>query len=327
MPDPHAPPASLELPETHALLAADVLSGGRRLAGTLWLGTGRRPGRTVTRLPGGGWRRAEPGPAGPLVLEVRRTQDAVAMQVWGPAATPRAAAEAALVATRRWAGLDDDLVGFAELVEPHPVLRHALRHLGPPVVGALPRVAESYGRAVLGQLVQGLEAGRSAHQLVAMIGTPTPQGVWAWPTREALGATAAHVLRRCGISLRSAGALHRFAAAEPAFAAAAAAQDWRRLDARLRRLPGSGIWTAAETRLYLGDADAVSYGDYHLPHVVGWAIGDRSETDEAMAELLAPFAPHRGRVIKLLEQAARQGLVPAKPRRAPRAALSAHRYW
>jgi 3-methyladenine DNA glycosylase/8-oxoguanine DNA glycosylase len=207
------------------------------------------------------------------------------------------------------------------------VLRHALRQMGPPIIGALPRAAESFGRAVLGQLVQGVEANRSCAQMVAMIGTSTPQGVWAYPTRQALGETPAHQLRRCGIPLRSAGALHRFAVDEATVQQLVDARDWAGADARLRRMPGVGVWTSAETRLYVGDADAISYGDYHLPHVVGWAIGDRTETDEAMAELLAPFAPHRGRVIKLLESAARRGIVPAKPRQAARAALSAHRYW
>lgn len=308
-------------------VAPDPDAGPPRLAGTMWMGAGRRRGRVVDRLPGGGWRRAEQSPVGPLLLEVRRDARGVTAQVWGAAATPADTAGRALVAARRWAGLEDDLTGFAELIAAHPVLRRVLRQLGPPLIGALPRAAESFGRAVMGQLVQGVEAGRSCDELVVMIGTATPQGVWAWPTREAVGRAPAHQLRRCGIPLRSAGALHRFAVDEPVLDRLAAAQDWAGLDARLRSMPGVGVWTSAETRLYLGDADAVSYGDYHLPHIVGWAIGERTETDEAMAELLAPFAPHRGRVIKLLELAARRGVVDAKPRRAPRAAVSAHRYW
>lgn len=315
------------MPDVLTLLAADALPPGRRLAGTMWMGAGRVRGHVVDRLPGGGWRRAEQGPEGPLLLEVRPTEQALVLQVWGSRRTPADVADSALDATRRWAGLDDDVAGFADLLADHPLLREVLHQLGPPIIGALPRAAESFGRAVLGQLVQGVEAGRSAHQLVALAGTPTPQGVWAWPTRRALGSLPAHQLRRCGIALRSAGALHRFTVEEARFEQVARARDWSQLEALLRRLPGVGVWTSAETRLYLGDADAVSYGDYHLPHIVGWAIGERTETDEAMAELVAPFAPHRGRLIKLLELAARRGLVDAKPRRAPRAALSTHRYW
>lgn len=294
---------------------------------SMWMGSGRRPGQVVARLPAGGWRRAEQGPDGPLVLEVRPSGDRLVLGVWGAATTSPADADRALVAARRWAGLEDDATGFLDLVVPNEVLRRTVSRLGTPVLGALPRAAESFGRAVLGQLVQGLEAGRSTAEMVAMTGQPTSQGLWAYPSRQALGRTPAHDLRRCGICLRSAGALHRFVVSEHRFEQLYADRRWQVLDDHLRRLPGVGVWTAAETRLYLGDADAVSYGDYHIPALVGWALGERTETDEAMAELLAPYAPHRGRVIRLLELAAARGLVAVKPRRGPRRPLSAHRYY
>jgi 3-methyladenine DNA glycosylase/8-oxoguanine DNA glycosylase len=51
----------------------------------------------------------------------------------------------------------------------------------------------------------------------------------------------------------------------------------------------------------LGDPDAVPVGDYHLPHIVGYAFeGTPRSTDERMLELLEPFRGHRGRVIRLL---------------------------
>jgi len=60
--------------------------------------------------------------------------------------------------------------------------------------------------------------------------------------------------------------------------------------------------TAAEVGLVaLGDADAVPVGDYHLPHMVAWNLaGEPRGTDERMLELLAPFAGHRGRALRLL---------------------------
>src|SRR5439155_5197043 len=72
---------------------------------------------------------------------------------------------------------------------------------------------------------------------------------------------------------------------------------------RLHALPGMGRWTAAEVALVaLGDADAVSVDDYHLPHLVSWALaGEPRGTDERMLELLEPYRGHRGRVIRLLE--------------------------
>src|SRR5688500_11458022 len=75
------------------------------------------------RLGGRGFRRAEQGPAGPLLLEVRPHAAGVDLQVWGSTETPVEAVARALEDARRWAGLHDDVVGFAELVDAHPVLR------------------------------------------------------------------------------------------------------------------------------------------------------------------------------------------------------------
>ena len=87
--------------------------------------------------------------------------------------------------------------------------------------------------------------------------------------------------------------------------------------ARLQALPLVGQWTAAEVGLRaLGDADAVSVGDFHLRHAVCWALaGEPRGTDERMLELLAPYAGNRARVIRLIEAAGVQA-----PRRGPRMA-------
>src|SRR5439155_17065056 len=84
---------------------------------------------------------------------------------------------------------------------------------------------------------------------------------------------------------------------------------------RLRALPGIGAWTASEVgAVAFGDPDAVSVGDFHVPHLVSWALaGEPRGTDQRMLELLAPYAGHRGRVVRLLESS---GL--AAPRFGPR---------
>ena len=75
------------------------------------------------------------------------------------------------------------------------------------------------------------------------------------------------------------------------------------LTQRLRTVHGVGPWTAAETvSVALGDADAVSVGDFHIPNLVAWALaGEPRGTDERMLELLEPYRGQRGRVIRLLE--------------------------
>ncbi len=80
-------------------------------------------------------------------------------------------------------------------------------------------------------------------------------------------------------------------------------------------LPGIGPWTAAEAvQRAMSGADAVSVGDYHLPNVVGWALVGRKLDDAGMLEVLAPYAPHRARAIRLTEV----GPAPRPPKRGPR---------
>ncbi|MDQ6648921.1 MAG: DNA-3-methyladenine glycosylase 2 family protein, partial [Actinomycetota bacterium] len=82
---------------------------------------------------------------------------------------------------------------------------------------------------------------------------------------------------------------------------------------RLTAVPGVGAWTAAEVaQRALGDCDAVSVGDFHVPALVGWALAGRPVDDDGMLELLAPYRPHRYRAVRLIE------LTVAKPRFAPR---------
>ena len=88
--------------------------------------------------------------------------------------------------------------------------------------------------------------------------------------------------------------------------------------ARLTAVRGIGPWTAAIVeRVAFGDADAVEVGDYHLPNLVAWNLAgqDRAD-DDRMLELLAPFAPHRGRTLRLLELGGQQA-----PRRGARMAV------
>ena len=84
--------------------------------------------------------------------------------------------------------------------------------------------------------------------------------------------------------------------------------------ARLRVVPGIGVWTAAETaQRALGDADALSVGDFHIPDLVGHVLIGRRVDDDGMLELLAEWPAHRHRVVRLIELS---GV--GKPRYGPR---------
>ena len=290
------------------------------------------PRGAVVTFDGRWYRRAEAGPAGPLILAAAADPDGTTVQVWGPAETPAPAVAGAVESATAWAGLRDDLTGVDAVLTSTPLLRRLVDRVGEVRLSATPRVGEALGRSIIEQLVQGKEARRSIAQLVARCGTQVDRHRWHWPTAPALGALPVWELRRCGVSGRMTTALHAGAVEDARLERART--SWQALDRRLLALPGVGPWTSAETRLRLGDPDAVSVGDYHLPTTVGHALagpdGDGpggTWTDAGMLELLAPYAGQRGRVIRLLETAAAAGLVARRQRRGPRKALSAHRYW
>lgn len=74
------------------------------------------------------------------------------------------------------------------------------------------------------------------------------------------------------------------------------------LGLRLRSVPGIGEWTVAEAlQRSHGAADLPSVGDYHLSNFVGAAMTGARTDDAGMLRLLAPYAPHRQRIIRLLK--------------------------
>jgi 3-methyladenine DNA glycosylase/8-oxoguanine DNA glycosylase len=85
-------------------------------------------------------------------------------------------------------------------------------------------------------------------------------------------------------------------------------------------VPGVGVWTSAEVRFRAhGDADAVSFGDYHVARWVGWALTGEEIDDDGLVELLEPYRPHRARVQRLVELSGRR-----PPRRGPRMPARTH---
>ena len=68
-----------------------------------------------------------------------------------------------------------------------------------------------------------------------------------------------------------------------------------------------------------GDADAISFGDYHVAKDVTFALTGRPADDATMARLVEPYRPHRLRVQVLV---ALGGL--GRPRRGPRMTVPAH---
>ncbi len=234
-------------------------------------------------------------PDGPGTLRLTRTADGLDAVAYGPGA--------AWLADRAdaYAGLRDDLTGFAALAVAHPVvarLAHTFAGTRMPATGLLFRRVLV---AVLEQKVTGTEAYRAYRGIVRRFGEPAPgpAALTLPPDPAAIAATPYWEFHRFGVEQRRTQALLRIALEASRLERCADSAEATR---RMTALPGIGPWTAAEAvRTAYGDADAVSVGDYHIPNTVAWALaGEARGTDERMLELLAPYAGHRGRVCDLL---------------------------
>lgn len=252
-------------------------------------------------------------PDGPASLSLEREPAGLIATGYGPGADWVVARADAV------AGLRDDLSGFAELAEAHPVvaqLAHTYHGVRLPATGCVfPRLL----RAIFEQKVTGVEAYRAYAATVRHFREPAPgplgRQLLLPPEPAAVAATPYWVFHPFGVEQRRAETLRR-AAAEAARLQRCA--DTATATARLTAIRGIGPWTAAEVvRTVFGDPDAVSVGDYHIPNTVAWALAGEARGDDArMLALLAPFQGHRGRVCTLLAAA---GI--AAPRFGPRAPL------
>lgn len=244
-----------------------------------------------------GWWATARTPDGPGTLHVRRQAEGVVASAWGPGRGWL------LERADRWVGLADR---SEELVTEHPVVGPlARRHRGYRF-GATGIVFDSLIRAIVEQKVSGKEASRSLAGLWRRFGDPAPGPVRLAlpPDPDRLADAPYWDYHRLGLERLRAETLRRVAADQPAIARLSEMGS-REAQRALQRYPGVGEWTAAETvAVSHGDPDAVSVGDYHHKNLVAWHLAGRPRgTDQEMLELLEPFRPHRGRVIRLLARA------------------------
>jgi 3-methyladenine DNA glycosylase/8-oxoguanine DNA glycosylase len=243
-------------------------------------------------------------------MHLRAVADSIEVTAWGPGG------DWTLEHAPELLGFDDDASDFQPF---HPVLRDAHRRLAGLRIGRTSAVVEALVPSILEQKVAGKEAWRSYAGLVHAVSEPAPGplGLLLPPSPERLGELPYHAFHRFGIERRRAVAMTRACgrARRLEETTTMSAEEAHR---RLTAFPGIGEWTAAEVAtVALGDPDAVSVGDYHLPHVVSWALaGEPRGDDDRMLELLEPYRGHRGRVIRLIEAA---GMWP--PRFGPRQRL------
>jgi len=267
-------------------------------------------------LQGRHWR-ALGTPEGPatLVIQARPAEGEVYAAAWGRGR------DWALEQVPAMLGAEDDPSGF----DPRePVLHELWRQHSHHRFGRTGLVMEALVPAIIEQKVTGQEAFGSFRDLVLRYGNAAPGPghdlklqiqpdadtlrtipSWEWLKLSIDPARSRAVV----ISARNAAALERTLRLDPAEAERA-----------LRSQPGIGEWTAAEVRQRaFGDADAVSFGDYHVAKDIGWVMRGEAMTDDELREYLEPWRPHRGRVQALLALGGRH-----RPRRGPRMTPRTH---
>jgi 3-methyladenine DNA glycosylase/8-oxoguanine DNA glycosylase len=281
----------------------------------------------IRTAPDGVWL-AFTTPRGPATLRLAlagpRADPAVDAQAWGPGAVD------AVDSVPRMLGSEDDWSGFDEpafhATLPRMVIEARRRNLAIrlPATG---RIIDSLVPTILEQKVTVIEARRGYRYLMYRFGTAAPGAGTVAPANLLVQPTAAQWLHipswewhKAGVgpqrsatimrALRSAVALERLAALPAAEAGT-----------KLQTLPGIGVWTAAEVvQRTHGCPDSIAVGDYHLAAYVGAALTGRRTDDAGMLRLLAPWAGHRQRVVRMLGLSGFR-----KPTFGPRMTIQDHR--
>lgn len=263
------------------------------------------------------WATSTPDGPGTLQLTSRPSTGEMQAAAWGAGAAWLIESAPTVI------GAGDALDGF----EPrHRVVEEAWRrHPG----WRMPRTRRPFDAciaAVIEQKVTGVEARRSWRWLVATLGEPAPgpvpSGMTVPPTPAALRTVSDADVHRAGLTPQRSRTMRTVAMASAAVERTADL-DGSAADVVLGAIPGLGVWTSAEVRQRAhGDADAVSFGDFHVAKdVCWWLTGERGD-DQRMAELLEPYAGHRYRVQRLMELSGAHA-----PRRGPRMTVPQHRRW
>lgn len=263
--------------------------------------------------------RASRTPDGVATLALRQRSDgSVRGAAWGPGA------EWALGQLPALCGADDDPSVFDG--SRHPLVADAHRRNPGLRLGRTDLVFDALAGAIFEQKITGLQAFAAWRRIVTWHGDrapgPTPRPMFAPPSIEGWRHVPSWAWHRAGLEPPQSKTLVRAARRGDAIARAVAdAEDGEAVDRVLVSQPGIGPWTSAETRIRaLGDPDAVSVGDVHLSHEVGYALTGARVDDDGMLRLLAPWAGQRQRVIRLIYASGVR-----EPRRAPRLHPEDHR--
>ncbi|HZD22584.1 MAG TPA: DNA-3-methyladenine glycosylase 2 family protein [Acidimicrobiia bacterium] len=242
-----------------------------------------------------GWWLAARTPQGAGSLRVRRTKTDLIGEAWGEGSDWLLDRLGATV------GLDDDPSRF---VTDHPLVSELHRAHPGDRFGRTGLAFQALVVAICAQKVTGREARSAMRGLMRDFSAPAPgpnDQLRLPPDPDAMAAAPYHRFHTLHLEKRRADLL-RAVSRQAERIDELAGVDVRRAVEFLESFRGISRWTTAKTlEVSHGDPDQVAVGDFHFKHIVVHHLTGRDRgTDEEMLQLLEPFRPHRGRVIRLL---------------------------
>ena len=214
-----------------------------------------------------------------------------------------------------WLGLNDHREEFAKLpaFEHLPLkIRRAYRENPGLRLSASGQLTRHMLAAIVEQRVTQPEAFDALRWIVRRYGESAPLSgnpaqppyLRIYPTAQVLATIPSWDWHRARVDSARYSTVYRFTQRADALKRLGATGRIAHLAAALDDIPGVGPWSVAETlQGFCGHPDAVSVGDYHLAHTVGFAFTGERTDDAGMLRLLAPYAGHRQRVVRLIQEA------------------------
>lgn len=242
----------------------------------------------------GAWTWATRTPEGPATLRLAPVDDTIRAEAWGPGAAWAERAAPGLAGTLDRPGAPPGAPAeVVELVERFGGLR-------------LARSARPFDAAVAAVCRRGVsayEAGRSWALMIESWGddAPGPGGLRLPPSPGRLAAASPYEMHVLGLEQERAAEVQRLASHATRLEVGAD-EEPEAVVGRIRDVSGVGADVVAHVRATaLGDPDAVPVVDGHLLAALRRALGATDATPPE--ELLAPYRPQRGRLVRLVEAA------------------------
>ena len=211
-----------------------------------------------------------------------------------------------------WLGLHDPAEQFGALSSFEslpPRIQQAWRQNPGLRLSASGQLDRQMLNAIVEQRITQTEAFRTLGWVLRKYGSPAPstglghqpEGMRVYPTARTLATIPTWDWHRAGVDKSRYDAVYAYARSAESLKNIAAEGDIALLARSLHAVRGVGPWSISEAlQRVCGHPDAISVGDYHLAHAVGELFTGQRTDDAGMLALLAPYSPHRQRLVRLM---------------------------